>query len=627
MKNLALVIFYFILFHPVFAQVNPSPDSLGKTLETLVIGIDNKRISNSTPSNTGRNVEVITSQELMKLPVQSTIEALSFIAGVDIRQRGPLGAQADITIGGGTFEQVLILVNGIPLRDPQTGHHQLNLPFDLQQIERIEITKGTASRIYGANALAGAINIITKAPAQEKAYFQSYAASSFETDTASGETYYASGIRAGAGFKIKSSQHRLDAGYQTTNGYRYNSSSTQQRINYLGRFLTEKSQWDLMAGTLFNEFGARDFYAPPVDIDAVESVNTSYAGLRGNIHLGQLQLRPIAYWRYNHDDYNLNAFDYRNNHFSTAAGSELHATYSLENWTFGAGVEYRTELIRSNNLGKHDRSYYAAYAEAKYQYNKLGSVTLGTNVQYNTDFDLSVYPGIEFYQGFRLRASNILGVFSNAGFANRMPTYTDLYYSDSRTVGNPLLQPEAATNIEAGFRYQTSIYNRFQASAFIRDATDFIDFVREDINSKFQPRNFQNVEIRGVELSALQMFPTADKHKIYPSSLRMTYTYLDGTLGVQNSLSRYALEHLRHQLSIQLVVKTSNKIDHTFSMRYFERFKGQEYGLADYRVRFNLKHWSVFGDISNIFDREYIETGFVTMPGRWYRIGVELRLK
>ncbi len=627
MKFTFLFACIFLFAQLSFSQKDSTNVPLNSTLQQVEVVLNSKRLPLESALKSGRNIDVITSEDLMKLPVQSTVEALSYIAGVDIRQRGPLGAQADITIGGGTFEQVLILVNGIPLRDPQTGHHQLNLPFDLQQIERIEVIKGTASRIYGANALAGAINIVTKAPASEKVFFQSYVGMPFETDTATGEAYYAAGLRAGVGFKIKESQHRFDAGYQTTNGFRFNSASTQQRLNYLGRYFTKRALINLMGGTLLNKFGARDFYAPPVDIDAVESVNTTYAGATANIALGEFSLRPIVYWRYNHDDYNLNAFNYRNNHFSTAAGAELHSTYTLDRWAFGAGLEYRTELIRSNNLGKHERQYYASYAEAKYNFTPNGHVTLGANVQYNTDFGMSIYPGIELYQGFNLLENKTMGVFANAGFGNRMPTYTDLYYSDSRTVGNPLLRPESATNGEIGVRLHDKQNTCMQASAFIRNAVDFIDFVQEDLFSRFQAVNFQNVQVTGLEFSGAHSFKHAQNHDVFPSSLRITYTYLDATLGLPSALSRYALEHLRHQLAVQLMVKTTKSIDHSFNVRYLERFNGPQYAIADYRVRVNLKQWSLFGDISNIFDRQFVETGFVPMPGRWYRIGVELRIK
>ena len=109
-------------------------------------------------------VSVIPREEIEYAPVTSIQELLEYVAGVDVRQRGAEGVQADISIRGGTFDQTLILLNGVNITDPQTGHHNLNLPVSINQIERIEILEGPAARVYGPNAFSGAINIVTRQP-------------------------------------------------------------------------------------------------------------------------------------------------------------------------------------------------------------------------------------------------------------------------------------------------------------------------------------------------------------------------------------------------------------------------------------------------------------------------------
>ena len=123
---------------------------------------------------TSRNIGVMTDLEIKDLPAQSIPEILSYIPGVDVRQRGPVGVQADIGIRGGTFEQTLVLLNGLKLSDPQTGHHSLNIPLNFTNLTRVEVLKGPGARIYGQNALSGAVNFITEVPENRYAGIRLY---------------------------------------------------------------------------------------------------------------------------------------------------------------------------------------------------------------------------------------------------------------------------------------------------------------------------------------------------------------------------------------------------------------------------------------------------------------------
>ena len=108
-----------------------------------------------------RMVTVLSREEIQAAPVQSINDLLKYAVGVDVRQRGPIGAQTDIGIRGGTSEQITILLNGINICDPQTGHNALDLPCDLSDIVRIEVLEGPAGRVFGTSSLMGAINIVT----------------------------------------------------------------------------------------------------------------------------------------------------------------------------------------------------------------------------------------------------------------------------------------------------------------------------------------------------------------------------------------------------------------------------------------------------------------------------------
>ena len=144
---------------PLAAQSKSANDTLIQ-LEELVINTERP-----TPFQPlVRVVAVIRAQEIERVPAQNIQDLLRYIQGTDLRSRGGEGVQADINILGGTFDQTIVMINGVNYTDPQTGHHSLNIPVDISQIERIEILQGPGAWSEGSAAFAGAVNIITKTP-------------------------------------------------------------------------------------------------------------------------------------------------------------------------------------------------------------------------------------------------------------------------------------------------------------------------------------------------------------------------------------------------------------------------------------------------------------------------------
>ncbi len=152
---LPYIIFFFVLIGLI--------DNVYSQNDTIIINeveIYSSRIP-SVYSETSRIINIITKEQINDAAVNDIHDLLKLAVGVDCRQRGLDGVQSDISIRGGTYDQVLVLLNGIPMNDPQTGHHTLNLPVDIHCIQRIEVLEGPGCRIYGPNAFCGAINVIT----------------------------------------------------------------------------------------------------------------------------------------------------------------------------------------------------------------------------------------------------------------------------------------------------------------------------------------------------------------------------------------------------------------------------------------------------------------------------------
>jgi iron complex outermembrane receptor protein len=584
--------------------------------------IEEKRLVGLPFAQAPRNIQIIDRKQIQALPAQSVAELLTWAAGVDLRQRGPQGAQADLSILGSTFEQVLVLIDGVPMRDAQTGHLMMNLPIDVQQIERIEIIKGTAARIYGANALAGAVNIVTREPGEENVAAQLWVGINTPLENDSVKSYLQAGGRVSAGWKNESQtqRHQIDASYFDSEGYRYNSANTQQRLGYRGALSLgeKKSQLNLAAGLVRNETGANGFYAYPFDLNAFESTETIYGSARYRAQMGGWSLQPLVYMRYSHDDYIFIREQpevYRNNHFNTAAGAELHVSKTNKAGQFGAGYESRAELIRSNNLGRHNRFYHSFYGEQRMIFENSAVVVIGAMAQYSSVFGLNIYPGLEF----SAPVLKSLRLFGNVGLGSRNPSFTDLYYSDRANQGNPSLKPEQALNAELGVKWNDSKI-QIETGAFARRTNNFIDYTRSSEDDLWMPENFQLVTISGVD-SRLRYRFESDQN-IALENVSIAHTMLRGELGDTTSFSKYALNHLRHQLVAQARVRFFSRYSLQVVSRYLERLNSESYQVYDLRAGATLNAVDLAFDVNNVLNETYVESGFVPMPGRVFRFSI-----
>src|SRR5690606_14712771 len=128
--------------------------------------LDTQRVSGQLFANTIAEqafaVEVLERSDIELLPVTNIADALEWVTGLDVRQRGSSGTQVDLGIRGAGYEQTLILLDGVRMNDPQTGHHNFNIPVALEDIERIEVVRGPGAGQYGPNGNAGVINLVTR---------------------------------------------------------------------------------------------------------------------------------------------------------------------------------------------------------------------------------------------------------------------------------------------------------------------------------------------------------------------------------------------------------------------------------------------------------------------------------
>ncbi len=560
-------------------------------------------------SRTTQNVQIITKDEISRSPATSIEELLTYYTGVDIRQLGVHGVQADISIRGSSFEQVLVLVNGVRMNDSQTGHHTMNILFDLASVERIEIIKGPSARRFGQNAYAGAVNIITR-PSKDTSVAVSALGGDYSTYSL-GAGVTVAGERFSQFFQAETSQ---------SDGYRYNTDYQIKNAWYQNRYELNGGKIQFQAGIIDKKFGANGFYSSPLARDQYEQIQTSLVSLGWDQSFGRLKVNANAYWRRAQDEYifvRSNPSIYRNLHIGNNAGLEVNSSYTSRLGVTGLGVDFREEYLSSNNLGNHDRFVSFVFLEHHFSFfEKSLEVVPGISFADYSDFGGFWYPGVDV--SYRIDSKSRL--LANVGKTYRIPSYTDLYYSDPLNEGNPDLKPENALSYEIGYRF-THRNIRATLSLFRRESKDLIDWTKERVVDKWKPENIARVNTNGIEVGFQQRFFSS-----FIKSYNIGYTYLDNDLKNSHvNYSRFSLDNLKHQLVVKLEHKLFKNFTNQIIYRYNDRVSLEDYQLVDDRLTYELKDFSIFMQVTNIFNTRYTETNLVPMPGRWLQFGATFR--
>ena len=559
-----------------------------------------------------RTVTVISSNYIKNSPATNVSDLLQEITGIDVRRRGVGGIQGDLYIRGGGFDQTLLLVDGMKMDDVQTGHHTLNMILPLYLIERIEIIKGPAARIFGQNAFNGAINIITKDVIGEidkeivKVYFRvneiSYG--SFEQKNISAST------------KIITSNVKTLIGYSgnRSDGYRHNTDFKKNNYFVKSSIKSNGFPVDIIASFTENKFGANGFYASPSAIEQYEETQASLIGLSSSIKSQKFIISPKLYWRRGQDEYIYirdNPSVYRNLHKTNKVSAELSGSYFSNSGVTGFGIDLSTVNISSNNLGEHDRNTVSAYIDHTFKlFDEKLVVSPGISASYFSDMSFHSFPGIDL--GYNLSSS--FKLYSNIGKTYRIPTYTDLYYSDRTTIGNENLNPESATSTELGFKYDTSNV-KITGALFNREAKNIIDYVKENENDLWSAVNIGSLKTTGFELDFRYNF----KNQNY---FNLGYTNIKDNNYVTNiNFSKYSLNSFKHQLVSKLNLSYLKNISHSIVYKYLERSDNSNYSVLDSKIIYKKR---LFIYVNNLLDAAYSETNLVPMPGRNFLVGISI---
>ncbi len=609
MKHI-VYLFTFILI-AVF-KLNAQEPVVIKTDSLKEVVITSSRIDLPFRENS-RTVNIITAADIKNSAAVTVADLLQQIAGVDVRRRGTGGSQADLYIRGGGFDQTLLLIDGIKMDDAQTGHHTMNAALPIEVIERIEIIKGPAARVFGQNAFTGAINIVTKKNLKN----------SITANIEAGSFGQLNG-NVTAGVELDDSSHIMHIGKVTSEGYRPNSDYDNSNY-FLKSVFNKKEQPIEMIATFFErKFGAENFYTTNPSFNEYEETQNSLIAFTTRFKSERLKIQPRIYWKRNQDMFLLRRFEpefFRNFHITDKIGAEANASYASKFGVTGFGVDLSKIYLRSNNLGNRNRFMTTVFLEHRFKFlNDKLDITPGVALTYFSDFKFHAFPGLDV--GFDITRD--LKAYGNIGYTYRIPTYTDLYYSDPRTNGNPDLEPEEAFAQEIGLKYITPKF-RATLAVFNRDAQNLIDYIRPNNTEEiFTATNITEANTKGFEFDAAYNF----KLKGFTQTLALGYAYIDDNILEQNEeLSRYALNTLKHQYTTRLRTQLFKNMRQNIVYKYAERTTGQTYNVWDASLVYRLKQMEFSITASNIFDADYIETGFTPMPPSNVLFGLRYNFK
>ena len=563
-------------------------------------------------SRVGQSVSIISREEIDIFPADNVSDLLEIVSGVDIRQRGMHGIQADVAIRGGSFEQTLILVDGVNVSDSQTGHHNLDLPVNLEDIERIEVLKGPGARIYGQNAMAGVINIITREA--ERPGMGGYV-------KFGDYDYY--DLAAHGVVNIGGIWNRLSASRRSSDGHEPDDKADFDinTFNYKGTMEKQDHTFELGLGYVDKDFGAYRFYTDRYP-NQREGTETVLAYVNGHVQMKDLEIMPRAWWRRHDDDFKIDIEDewYRNQNRTDTYGLQFTSRLRSAWGVTALGGEIAVEDLDSSNMGNHYRDRSGAFFEQKFYPAKSLILGLGTSATYYSDWGWEYWPGVEL----NARLAEGCHWFASAGESFRIPSYTELYYDTPANQGNRDLKPEEAWTYETGLRWRKEGLGA-NVSLFMRDSEDVIDWVRSSEDDPWKAENIAESKTQGFELG-FDLYPDVFLATPFVSAVSIAYTYLDSDWDVGELDSKYILDHLRHQLHGSIIIDWFDGLTQSVKARYGKRMVGDSHVVVDTRLAYKRHKYEFFLEVTNLFDEQGVESGFAPMPESWIMGGIKLNL-
>jgi iron complex outermembrane receptor protein len=562
---------------------------------------------------------------LKNLPFTSWAEALTF-SPLDLQSRTlKADIQTDFSLRGSTFQGVLVLIDGQRINDPQTAHHNSDIPLTKEDIQRVEVIPGVGSSLFGPDAVGGAINIILRRPDQRKKVLE-FSFGSYQTKSVV--------------FSITEEKDNLGLRFsqeiQESNGFRYDTDFKKYTTTFKSSVDIPDGEFNIDLGYLEKEFGAYDFYTPAKGYASKEWIKTYLLSLGLNLQRQGFIIKPNFLWHRQYDKFMLDKTEpaFCLNHHRTDVNT-ANIYFQKEIGILGRvgwGSEYGQEHINSTTLGKHSREHKSIFMD--------NSKDLSSRLSLGLSVRTDDYDGFgEAYTGSintRFKLSEEHSLHFGISRSIRTPSFTELYYDDPTTIGDAALFCEKSLNYESGFDYKKERLS-LGTAFFLRQEEDFIDWVKcTPIQTKWKAENITEAKVFGIENYL--------RFQINQSlTLDSNYAYIDKRIDEGGYFYKYGPNYIRHLVNSVFSFNLPFGLQ-TIGLTYKKKPSRDGWFLLSAGLSYNLnpvrntkdakeegkisnrvnKNSQVFLKITNLLGVEYQEIEGIPQPRRWIEAGFRL---
>ncbi|MCE6992853.1 TonB-dependent siderophore receptor [Dyadobacter sp. CY323] len=644
--------FYILLFTSYICHYASAQD-ISLDPVTVTSSIVEKRAS-----QTGRNIAVIKGEYFQNLPVHSIDDLLRYVPGVEIQARGPMGSQSDIVLRGGTFQQVLVILDGIRLNDPNTGHFNSYIPISPSEIERIEVLKGASSALYGSDAVGGVIHVISKTFAAKQISNDENADMPAKTNVNAMITAGAFGLlNANAGGFYQKNKLAISGGILSNNatgvqqrgikGFFHNNTAS------LSLHYDLSPNWNVAVRSAYDhrDFAAQNFYTVLKSDTASEKVKTSWNQIRLGYKKDKTSFFFDGGYKFADDQYAFNPHAIANSSKSRLwQGLAVLQQAFTQNTSVIAGLNYQNRSISSNDRGDHSLSQVAPFVSLVQVFGDNFTITPSVRLDWRENIGSELVPQINLSykkENWQIRGSAGKTI-RDADFTERFNNYNKALVTGGN-VGNPDLKAERSFSYEAGADWFLTQNNTSQfkisGTFFQRLQNDLIDYVTTPYAQMRRKENLSPTGTFGLALNIAEVNTTGFELDIQSVNSISTnqklifnagLTWLDSKNNSQIS-SFYVSSHAkflgnfsaiyqisRFSLSLNGLYKTraareAQAIEATISKSYFILNAKAEYAFLNRAL-------AVFVQADNAFDEDYSDLLGSKMPGRWVMGGIRFNL-